>query len=898
MREAIREPLVKSTTRQINKTAHGFSLLAPVYFNGTTWVLAYANNVSQSNVTGIVTRIIDANRFEITTEGYFKLTTTSGSLVANTVLYLTATGTAGAVPTTTGHVKKALIIGESSSSGFVNIGEGEIIGIHDVDIINENTPQAGVTVNSTTQGTTLGLSGETWTAKDSNRYWRYVAMSADGVIQTATANGDQLYVSTDSGNTWIARAGTQSWSKVAMSTTGQIQTAVTTSGYIWVSINSGNTWTQKNSIRQWYGVDVSSDGTKQTATVHNGQIYVSTDSGNTWTPKDSNRVWRGVAMSANGTIQTATVDGGQIYISNDSGNTWTPKDSNRAWRNVAMSADGTIQTAVVYNGQIYVSTDSGNTWTPKDSNRAWRGVAMTDNGVVQTATVDGGRIYISTDSGNTWTPKDSNRAWRGVAISADGTIQTAVTDGSDKIYVSTAEVITATVSGEVSFIAGMKCRKVTATHAFAVGNWIYRKSDGTFALAKSDSENTAEVMGVVVKINGTTDFWYVTEGYVTGLSGMTAGTVQWLSPTTAGAQTETKPSVLGQIESPLGVALSATEMNVNIMRGTAVGGTNLYTTIGLTGSTSNGLYTTTIQNVSNLVNGTGGKLTGFAYIDATTDSVFTFDIHFTKYIDGSNYGVSTIIGAGVVPPMDGGGNEFAVTVTTGGSIQMSLPGIAGFVSAHVTFAMNAPNVGAKLPLQIDSSFITWTPLGTHTHADDTSGGYIEMTPDFGEEPGAVSSSTSGQAGTATTVSRSDHNHDLGAHTHTNEASGGVIVAASTIQQGAVTTGAQSLAGAKTLAGSFQTTTSSGSSNAVNALLSNSFAETATGTRTITVTNLADGQAINIAVSGALNNVISWTTTGLTQKVGMTYSNTMTSALSIYTLLRIGSNVYISVLHGF
>jgi hypothetical protein len=37
--------------------------------------------------------------------------------------------------------------------------------------------------------------------------------------------------------------------------------------------------------------------------------------------------------------------------------------------------------------------------------------------------------------------------------------------------------------------------------------------------------------------------------------------------------------------------------------------------------------------------------------------------------------------------------------------------------------------------------------------------------DFGAEPGAVSTSTSGQAGTAETASRSDHNHDLGAHVH-------------------------------------------------------------------------------------------------------------------------------------
>jgi hypothetical protein len=47
-------------------------------------------------------------------------------------------------------------------------------------------------------------------------------------------------------------------------------------------------------------------------------------------------------------------------------------------------------------------------------------------------------------------------------------------------------------------------------------------------------------------------------------------------------------------------------------------------------------------------------------------------------------------------------------------------------------------------------------------------------PSPGGEPGAVSSSTSGAAGTAATYSRSDHNHDLGEHTHRDAASGGAI----------------------------------------------------------------------------------------------------------------------------
>ena len=47
---------------------------------------------------------------------------------------------------------------------------------------------------------------------------------------------------------------------------------------------------------------------------------------------------------------------------------------------------------------------------------------------------------------------------------------------------------------------------------------------------------------------------------------------------------------------------------------------------------------------------------------------------------------------------------------------------------------------------------------------------------YGTEPGAVSSSTSGQAGTADSASRSDHNHDLGSHAHTGATDGGALTA--------------------------------------------------------------------------------------------------------------------------
>jgi photosystem II stability/assembly factor-like uncharacterized protein len=288
--------------------------------------------------------------------------------------------------------------------------------------------------------------GETWTARETNRLWNSVAMSADGTKQTVVVWNGQIYVSTDSGNTWTAKESNRDWCSVAMSANGTQQIAVASSfGPICVSADSGNTWTTRG-WGYWTSIAMSADGTKQTVVTDGGKIYISADSGDNWTEKESNRYWASVAMSADGTIQTAvdyygSGSGGQIYVSTDSGNTWEPKESNRQWQSVAMSADGTKQTAVVRYDQIYVSTDSGNTWTPKESVRDWQSVAVSSDGSKQTAVVYGGQIFVSTDSGNTWTAKESNRQWHSVAMSADGSKQTAVEYGGPIFVNSIATVV-------------------------------------------------------------------------------------------------------------------------------------------------------------------------------------------------------------------------------------------------------------------------------------------------------------------------------------------------------------------------------------------------------------------------------------------------------------------------
>lgn len=81
--------------------------------------------------------------------------------------------------------------------------------------------------------------------------------------------------------------------------------------------------------------------------------------------------------------------------------------------------------------------------------------------------------------------------------------------------------------------------------------------------------------------------------------------------------------------------------------------------------------------------------------------------------------------------------------------------------------------GATKADLIQDTQIYMSEVAGYTLAEAKAAGLLGG-PNFGPEPGAVSSSTSGQAGVATTMSRADHNHDLGTHAHSGATDGGTI----------------------------------------------------------------------------------------------------------------------------
>lgn len=109
-----------------------------------------------------------------------------------------------------------------------------------------------------------------------------------------------------------------------------------------------------------------------------------------------------------------------------------------------------------------------------------------------------------------------------------------------------------------------------STHGFAVGDVIYY-TGSAYAKAKADANSTSDALGVVSTVTDTDNFTVTTSGYISGLSGLTAGSSFFLSAATAGALTATEPSTVGYVSKPILIADSTTSGYVIHSRGVVIG---------------------------------------------------------------------------------------------------------------------------------------------------------------------------------------------------------------------------------------------------------------------------------------------------------------------------------------
>lgn len=119
--------------------------------------------------------------------------------------------------------------------------------------------------------------------------------------------------------------------------------------------------------------------------------------------------------------------------------------------------------------------------------------------------------------------------------------------------------------------SGSTSNEITQTsHGFSVGDAVYHTGTA-YAKAQANADATSEVIGVVSAVAGANVFSLLTNGRITGLTGLTAGAVYFLSASTAGALTATEPSTTGHVSKPVLVADSTTSGYVTILRGSIIG---------------------------------------------------------------------------------------------------------------------------------------------------------------------------------------------------------------------------------------------------------------------------------------------------------------------------------------
>jgi hypothetical protein len=213
------------------------------------------------------------------------------------------------------------------------------------------------------------------------------------------------------------------------------------------------------------------------------------------------------------------------------------------------------------------------------------------NGTYSTPAGSGTVTAVSVASANGFTGTSSGGATPALTLATsitgvlkgNGTAISAAAAGTD--YQAPITLTTTGSSGPATFISnvlnipsytggGGSGSAVTDTitqtaHGFTVGQ-VLKFAGGVYALAKADSAANAEVVGIVSSVTSANIFVLTTNGYVTGLSGLTANTTYFLDPVTAGLLTATEPITVGQVSKPLLDTDSTTSGYFTNMRGLVI----------------------------------------------------------------------------------------------------------------------------------------------------------------------------------------------------------------------------------------------------------------------------------------------------------------------------------------
>ncbi len=229
-----------------------------------------------------------------------------------------------------------------------------------------------------------------------------------------------------------------------------------------------------------------------------------------------------------------------------------------------------------------------------------------------------------------------------------------------------------------------------AGHSFVLGDVLYLNGS-TYAKAIASAANTAEVVGVVSRVIDASNFEMTLSGEISGLSGLVPGEVYFLSATTAGLLTVNEPTVVGHVSLPVGVASSATTLYVAPKRGVVVGAANARTTISVANNAATNVVDVTsynslkLEGELNVTRSSGGNQRAYYTVEAAKNGAGVWQVSASYTGDDVLYTT--------LPSWDVASSQ----------LQVTMPLVTNFTSASLTYALNAPAVGASLPLSVDST---------------------------------------------------------------------------------------------------------------------------------------------------------------------------------------------------
>lgn len=134
----------KGTISRVIQAAHGFTVGKLLYLNGSTYTLGLATSLPASQIVGMVSRVVDANTFEITLSG--EVTGLTG-LITGTTYFLsdTVAGNYSATePSILGEMSVLIGVASSATNMFIGIDRPILLGT-----VNARTV-VGLTNNTTT----------------------------------------------------------------------------------------------------------------------------------------------------------------------------------------------------------------------------------------------------------------------------------------------------------------------------------------------------------------------------------------------------------------------------------------------------------------------------------------------------------------------------------------------------------------------------------------------------------------------------------------------------------------------------------------------------------------------------------------------------------------------------